>query len=111
MEFRWPAGWPELPFTSQLQQGSLEVTSCLPGRPKLRAVVRIFVTEPLEGTATDTTTSQVLRTSWSTASPRTRKWIGWVYWWLLETVRDLAKQDFSGGGFLGGIDDTADNYM
>ena len=25
-------------------------------------------------------------------------------------VRDLAKQDFSGGGFLGGIDDTADNY-
>ena len=43
MEFRWPAGWPELPFTSQLQQGSLEVTSCLPGRPKLRAVVRIFV--------------------------------------------------------------------
>ena len=62
MEFRWPAGWPELPFASQLQQGSLEVTSCLPGRPKLRTVVRIFVPEPLEGTATDTTTSQVLPT-------------------------------------------------
>ena len=61
MEFRWPAGWPELPFTSQLQQGSLEVTSCLPGRPKLRAVVRIFVppTTPPKKSNTEYTSATV----------------------------------------------------
>ena len=57
---------------ASFSKGNLELTSCLPGRPKLRTVARIFVPEPLEGTVTDTITSQDPVHSWSTASPQTK---------------------------------------
>ena len=60
-------------LTSHLHQGSVKnLQAASPLDLALGELKRIFVPEPLVGTVTYTTTSQVLSTTWPTPSPRTQ---------------------------------------
>ena len=100
------AAWSYL-SPAKLQQSSLGVPSCLPGRHELRPGDRIFRSRTAggHGHLHYNISSTTYSTVYSIPADPELDLTG-----LLDTVPDLAKQAISGGGFLGDIDEIADTY-